>query len=463
MFCAPTRRFSLAFAIASFLCTSIAFASYALAKEFEVWLVDQSNTDGKAFGGTIHVYDGDDVKGRSTRWTRRPDVLDLSGATSSLCLAATGANPVRPHMLAFNSTHSHAVLSFVTSGHIVIFDAATRTPLACLRTSSGANGARQAHAATPAPDDSYILVTNQNGKLLERIDANFETNTFALNTAATINLVTCLTASGKPCEDVALRPDNAPIVAVVDSSSALGFITLRGGGLFVVDPKTTPMQIIGEYDSSVIHGNGFAGVETDGVMFVNSGGGTPAILHKFDVYAFPLEGYGVTNEPNTPTPHLLYSDDGAERDGHGMVLTKQQRFVWVLDRVQNVAEIFHARTGAHVNRVNLNRGGPAGLAPDLADISPSGDHIFVSLRGPNPLSGDPHASTGSTPGLGVIEVMRRGTSGALKRVIPIHNIDAGGTERADAHGIRVRLKERPCKRDRECGSVHSERRHGGDR
>lgn len=460
MFLSLPRRFVLLLAIVTFLCMSIGLGSSAFAKEFEVWLVDQSNTNGKAFGGTIHVYEGDDLKGKSSRRSPRTDVLDLSGATSSLCLAATGANPVRPHMLSFNSTHSHAVLSFVTSGHVVIFDAATRTPLACLRASSGAAGARQAHAATPAPDDSYILVTNQNGKLLERIDANFATNTFALNTAATIDLVTCLTPSGKPCQDLVLRPDNAPIVAVVDSSSSLGFITLRGGGLFVVDPTTTPMQIIGEYDSTVIHGNGFAGVETDGFMFVNSGGGTPAVLHKFDVYAFPLEGYNAANSPNAPMPHLLYSDDGAERDSHGMVVTK--RFVWVLDRVQNVAEIFDARTGAHVNRVDLNKGGPAGLAPDLADISPSGDHLFVSLRGPNPLSGDPHASTGSTPGLGVIQVVRGGVGGVLKRIVPIHNIDTGGIERADAHGIRVRLQKIPCKRDRECGSGHSERRHGGD-
>jgi DNA-binding beta-propeller fold protein YncE len=389
-------------------------------------------------------------------------VVDLSAETSSLCLSATGANPVRPHMLSFNSSHSHAVLSFVTSGHVVIFDAATRTPLACVRTSSGADGIRQAHAATPAPDDSYILITNQNGKLLERIDADFATNTFTLNSAANIDLATCLTPSGMPCQDLVLRPDNAPIIAVVDSSSSLAFITLRGGGLFVVDPTTTPMQIIGEYDSTIVHGNGFSGAEVDGIMFVNSGGGTPAVLHKFDVYAFPLAGYSPANGPNAPMPHLLYSDDGAERDSHGMVLTK--RFVWVLDRVQNVAEIFDARTGAHVNRVDLNKGGPAGLAPDLADISPSGDHIFVSLRGPNPLSGDPHASTGSIPGLGVIDVSRGGVRGVLKRVVRIHNIDAGGTERADAHGIRVRLKQMPCKRERGCGGEgRDERGHGGHR
>jgi hypothetical protein len=125
------------------------------------------------------------------------------------------------------------------------------------------------------------------------------------------------------------------------------------------------------------------------------------------------------------------------------VVTKHERFVWVFDREQNVAEVFNTRTGANISTIDLNKGGPAGLAPDLAGRSPSGSHIFVSLRGPNPLSGDPHLSTGSTPGLGVIQVTKNGKNGKLKSVIPIHNIDADRVERADAHGIGVRLKETP--------------------
>ena len=461
MFRLPARTLMSLLAVVIFT-ASMGFSSSAFSTEFEVWLVDQSNSSGKTFGGTIHIYDGDDLNGKAAASATPTDVLNLSAATSALCFASTGANPVRPHMLFFNSTHSHAILSFVTSGHVVVFHAATRTPVACLRASPGAGGARQAHAATPAPDDSYILIANQNGKLLERIDANFATNTFSLNSLATINLATCVTPYGNHCEDIVLRPDNAPIVALVDSSSSLGFITLRGGGFFVVDPKTTPMKVIAEYDRTTVHGNGFAGAQAAGTMFVNSGGGTTTNLHKFNVYAFPLTGYSAVNQPNTPLPRLLYSDDGAERDSHGMVVMKHERFVWVLDRVQNVAEIFDTKTGAHINRVNLNIDGPVGLAPDLADLSPAGNRIFVSLRGPNPLSGDPHASTGSTPGLGVIEVQRKGVSGVLKSVVPIHNIDASGIERADAHGIRVRLKC-PASENREWAHGAAEQHNRADK
>ena len=434
------RPFAALLAGATFFCAGIGLHSPASAKDFEVWLVDQSNSNGKTFGGSIHIYDGDRLSGKAAASTTPMEVMDLSGATSALCLTSTGAHPVRPHMLFFNSTHGHAILSFVTSGHVVIFDAATRAPVACLRTAAGAGGARQAHAAVPAPDDSFILVANQNGKLLERIDTRYASHTFSLNAAATIDLATCITPNRQPCQGAGSRPDNAPIVAVVDSSSTLGFVTLRGGGLFVVDPKATPMHIIAEYDLGTVHANGFAGGQAAGAMFINSGGGTPAHQSGFDVYAFALSGYSAANGPNTPAPVHLYSDNVRERDSHGLAVMKHERFVWVFDRILNVAEVFDTATGANIDTVDLNQGGPAGLAPDLADVSPSGHRVFVSLRGPNPLSGDPHASTGSTPGMAVIEVKEHGARGVLKAVVEIHNIDAAGIERADAHGIRVRLK-----------------------
>ncbi|WP_392436132.1 hypothetical protein ACF3DV_15345 [Chlorogloeopsis fritschii PCC 9212] len=56
------------------------------------------------------------------------------------------------------------------------------------------------------------------------------------------------------------------------------------------------------------------------------------------------------------------------------------------------------------------------------------------------MSGDPHVSTGSTPGLGIVQVTEGGKSGMVRRIVPISNIDSNNVERADAHGIRVRMK-----------------------
>jgi hypothetical protein len=375
------------------------------------------------------------------------DVIDLSGDTAALCMAETGANPVRPHMLLFDSAHEHAVLSFVASGHVVVFDAQTREPMDCVRTSVGAGGARQAHAAFPAPDDSYILVANQNGKLLERIDTDMDGDglpyedaaDIALDPAATLDLAGCTTPNGAPCQAAGVRPDNAPICPIIDSSSTMGFVTLRGGGLFVVDPTTTPMTIVAEYDAATVHGNGCGGVQVGEHMFLNSGGGTAANLSEFDVYEFPLADYGQANTPNRPSPAVVFSDDASEhRDSHGAAASKHGRYLWVADRAGNAAEVFDTETHEWVNTVNLVNEASDDPTPDLVDISPTGEHLFFTMRGPNPLSGDPHVATGSTPGLAVVKVTEGGSNGFVRGVVRISNVDAGGVERADPHGLRVR-------------------------
>ena len=394
------------------------------------------------YGGTIYIYDGADLKGEHLSDAAPTATIDLAGDTAALCRTKTGANPVRPHMLLFNMAHSHALLAFVTSGHVVIFDAATRAPVDCLRMSVGAGDARQAHAAFPAPDDTYILVANQNGKLLERLDVDYTTNTYTLNPAATLNLATCTTPNGVACQVDGVRPDTAPICPIIDASGRLGFITLRGGGLFVVDPTQTPMAIVAEYDMSTVHGNGCGGSEVRRHMYLNSDGGTATNLAEFDVYKFPLSGYSPANPPNTPAPRLLFSDDSAEadRDAHGMVATKHGRYLWVGDRHNSTVEVFSVASGRRVNTIDLTGPDSDDPSPDLMDIAPSGNRIFISLRGPNPLSGDPHASTGSTPGLMVVQVRQGGKAGVVQGIVRISHLDAGGVERADAHGIRVRRK-----------------------
>ena len=260
-------------------------------------------------------------------------------------------------------------------------------------------------------------MANQNGKRVDRISTDYATNTFDLDD--TLDLANGLTPNGvlKQFEG---RPDNAPIVVVPDSSSALAFVTLRGGGLFVVDPTTTPMQIVAEYDTSMIHGNGFGGVEAKGGMYINSGaGGEATNPSQFDIYRFALAEFRATNQPNTPAPIVVFSDDTMppmhERDSHGLAVTKHNRYLWVLDRAMSVAEIFDTTSDTHVNTMSFADPMSEHPTPDLADISPSGNRIFVSLRGPNPLSGSPHAATGSTPGLGVIQVEQGGKVGHAQK------------------------------------------------
>ena len=414
---------------------------------FEVWIADQSDTR-PGFGGQLLVYEGAHVMGERASEATPLARVDLGAETADLCRAATGRNPVRPHMILFNNEHTHAVLSFVASGHVVIFDAVSRRPLHCIETTVGTTKTRQAHAAYPAPDGSYILVANQNGKRLERIDANFATNTFTHNPSATLDLMTCTTPNGQPCEHADTRPINWPICPIVDSSSRYAFVTLRGGGLFVVNAKATPMTIAAEYDKATVKGNGCGGVEVAGNMYINSGGSPVNVsgsdphhpaLYGFDVYRFALTGYDARNPPNSPAPQLLLSKSGMS-DSHGVVATNHDRYLWALDRHANVAEIVDLQSGKWVNTVNLAGSVSDDPAPDLVHAAPNGNRLFVALRGPVPLSGDPHNAQGSTPGLGIIEVTEAGRSGRLMARVPLTNAHQQPGQAPDAHGLRVRIR-----------------------
>lgn len=416
-------------------------------KDFEVWAIDQSGT-----AGTLYIFEGEELEEEADEAT--PEVVDLGAQVGPACLTQTGTSPTRAHMLTFNDSNSHAILSYVASGHVVFIDAETRAPLTCIDVGA------QAHAAFPAPDESYVVVANQNGKLLQRINTNYETDTFTLDGAATINLATCTTPNGAACESATLRPDNAPICPVIDSSSRLVFVTLRGGGMFVVDATTTPMGIIAEYDKDNVHPNGCGGIETRGKVFVNSGGGTTANPTESDLYSFPLEEFpdGGFNSPNTPAPTVVFSKDAGDHDSHGTLLTKGRGLVWVGDRFANEIEVVDPRRDELVNTFSLAGDVSADPAPDLMDVSPDGKHAFVALRGPCPLTANAagvNNAVGATPGVGVLEINRGGFEGELVGVAPIANPapagfdcptrtdDAAGsiTNQADPHALRVRLAE----------------------
>jgi DNA-binding beta-propeller fold protein YncE len=407
---------------------------------FEVWAVDQSGG-----AGTLYIYDGAQMNDEAANAT--PAVLALDALVTPLCVSQTGSAPVRAHMLGLNSSHTHLILSYVATGHVVFIETATRTPVACIDVGA------QAHAAFASPDDQYVFVANQNGKMFQRISTDYATNTFTLDNAATLNLATCITPNGFDCQDPVLRPDNAPICPVIDSSSRLVFVTLRGGGLFVLDGTTTPMSIIAEYDSATVNPNGCLGVESNGKMYINSGGGTAANPMEEDIYAFPLAGYPTLgfNPPNIPAPLVILNNDNG--DSHGGVRLPPQRgkFVWVADRMNNVVRVIDTETDALVNTFSLSSRHSTDPSPDLMDVNPNGQYVYVALRGPCPLTGNSLAvnnAVGATPGVGVLAIQQGGFTGKLVAVARVSNPSApftcatvGGSptlsERADMHSLVV--------------------------
>jgi hypothetical protein len=124
-------------------------------------------------------------------------------------------------------------------------------------------------------------------------------------------------------------------------------------------------------------------------------------------------------------------------------MARQDKYLWLADRGRNFLWVVDTRTDQVVNRIELINELSLDPTPDLMHLSPNGSHAVVALRGPTPLSGDPHVSTGSTPGVGVLKVTQAGRNARFESIARITNLDTSvnpSVERADVHGIAVRLK-----------------------
>jgi hypothetical protein len=403
---------------------------------YEVWMIDQSDTR-PGYGGNLYVYQGEELAEEAS--SAVPEKIDLGGEASDLCREQTGTNPTRPHMTVFNGGDDSAdgnervAVAFVASGHVLFMDSDTREPIKCIDTGV------QAHAVWPTPDQSQIIVANQNDKKLARISTDWDADEYELEPDATLDLANGLTPSGAPRQG-AERPDNAPICPRTDDEGRVTFVTLRGGGMFVVDHTQTPMQIVAEYDKTQVHANGCGGIQAKDTMYINSGAGTLAgNPTEHDVYAFDARAFGSTpNPPNTPAARLIYSyDDRPEADSHGVVLTGKDKYLWTGDRQANTMTVVDTRQDRVLEEFTLEGEASSDPAPDLLDVSPDGRHVFAALRGPRPQSGG-HSAFGETPGVGVIDVLRNGRTGRLDSVARVTNV-VGGLDQADPHAIRVRV------------------------
>lgn len=447
------RRFTLTtFIITLFLALSALTPVRASASDkadHEVWMLDQSGVPPSAvpatdIGGTLYIFDGSKLSGKAAS-KADPEVFDLAALVQRL---DNSAAPRRPHYITFNASHTHAIISFVATGHVLIVKAATRTPVFVVDVGT------QVHAAVPSPDESYILVANQNGKLLQRINTNYATNTFVLDNNATLDLGGGTTPSGAlkqfgSAGQVGVRPDNAPILALPDSTSNLAFVTLRGGGLFVVNPRATPMAIVGEYTNATIKPAGLLAIQKGGKLYFNSGGGGGAelgfqsVLYKLAVSAFsPAPNPYPT--PDVPAPTVVFDHGTQGVDSHGLLLTKPERFLWVADRAANRIIVVDTETDSVVNKIDLVGTVSKDPAPDILGISPDGNRVYTTLRGPFPLTGNNaqlNNAQGQTPGLGVIQIQQGGKGGILEALFAISNFDStDAEERADPHGVAVRRR-----------------------
>ncbi|OFX26684.1 MAG: hypothetical protein A2Z07_01300 [Armatimonadetes bacterium RBG_16_67_12] len=357
---------------------------------YEVWAIDQGDL---ARGGTrLYVYDGQRVEAGQPV---QPQVMDLAANAAGV---GDGIG-IRPHMLAFNLTFSHGVIANVVSGHVYVIRTKDRSIVASI------DVGEQAHHAEISPDGNYILVANQNGKRLARIRADLAAERFTYSRSDDLNLATL--------ED-ARHPDNAPICPVIVGGKA--YLTLRGGGLYVVDYRSTPMRVVREYPRTTVAPAGCGGVVIDDKVYINSGTATSSDLYVFDATTDAL------------MRHVPLSWTGS--DGHGLLPTNGGRFLWMGNRADHNIVVINTNRDAVVGIIT-----GFGAAPDIMGLSPSGRRVYVALRGPNNLTGG-HPAKGETPGVAVLEVTDEGRGGRRVAFLPIGDQTPGSPNDPHVVGIR---------------------------
>lgn len=421
-FSTHTRSWSLPAFAATALAIGVLLASAPRAEAYEIWVADQSDTAAER-GGYLHVFDGDALVADPAK-ARPSATFDLGKGVNDFCLKATGKNVRRPHMIFFTSDRSHAVISFL-SGQVLIVDAAAKNLEACVAVG------KNVHAAWPTPDGKMIITANIAEKAFGRIWTDYAGRTFRFDPASDVLDLASL-------EDRE-RPDTAPICPITDASSRYAFVTLRGGGLLVVDVTVTPMRVVATLSNSQVHPAGCGGVQVGQTMYINSGGGWPASKFpdsaslSYDIYALDL-----SRLPSGISAKLVSTRDNQFADAHGMVAVG--RYIWNSDRAGNDIEIVDSLTNLTVARVELAGPLSEDPAPDILAAAPDGSAVFAATRGITPLTGnDPSVNNakGSSPGIAVIKVTDGGKGGVFLGIARLSNM-RDGKETADPHGIAAR-------------------------
>jgi len=222
----------------------------------------------------------------------------------------------------------------------------------------------------------------------------------------------------------------------------------------------------------------------------------------FAVWQFDDSSYqgSSSNAENDPTPSLVFQDEGntlsngnlvgsnisdttgqlpgetTRRDSHGAAATLDSKYVHVVDRIQNVMEVFDTTTFERFTYDLTTKSGATddlekGVcfdnsvtddsdlplndpAPDLFEITPDGQYFMIAFRGPAPVS-VPHGAQGSCPGVGIVKISDDGKSGTLVDVLRTTNqvtdnltefaapggATYTGSERSDVHGCIVVAKQ----------------------
>ena len=435
--------------------------------KFEVWAIDQSDTDPVNGGGTLYIYDENGLASGSNALVKK---IDLA------VLATDAGVPIgkRPHIIGFNTGGDHAVIPFVGTGSMFWMNTETR------EITGHIGGLGQLHMVGPSPDRTQASAVSIAQEQLHLITTDYDNEVYTVVSTTALNQVK--DANSQKLLKL-LYPDGVadgntqakPICSNYTPDSAHLFVTFAGGGLAIFnveDPANPTLQEV--YSDAEVPGTGCGliqhpeslaqaggGPAEESRMYTNSGSNAVGDPENVYVWNMATVGNGIKDDliktiplatPTSPDgAAIVLADIGCENapgngDAHGPAFVgKRGRYLWVAMRLDNTINVIDTETDTLVNTFCLERedlfGEGHDPAADVIDPDLQANTVFAALRGFFPLTaigGFPNENR--TPGVGVIDVQDGGFSGILTRVERISNV-VNGIDIADTHGLKKLLVE----------------------
>jgi DNA-binding beta-propeller fold protein YncE len=311
-----------------------------------------------------------------------------------------------PHMIEFTSDYRYAFVAAPATGNVAVIRTSDREVVAMIPT-----GPRTHHAAV-SPDDRTVLVSvigaasvPWDGKLVE-ITLDLENERFEIGRELVI--------ADDPVfrdQQAAFRETGGAVCLAYTADGSAAYVTLGPGldegGVVVLDPRE--FRLVRALPPDVVDANcGTLLSPTGEHMYLVGGDREAGVFHAVDTR---------THEP-------VQRSETHGHDAHGSWVSPDGAEYWLVNRVTSNAIVVDTRTREVIQQIDF-----VGKTPDIVTMSPDGRHVFITLRGPNPVT-MPHVAVGETPGFAVID---RASRELVRLVEP-----ARGDSLSDFHGIAVR-------------------------
>jgi hypothetical protein len=386
---------------------------------YEVWSLDQGTDE-------IHVYDS-----LGYRMVATIDVRPAALAGRGFQHVPAGPRTV-PHMIDFDSRDRYAFVAATAGAATIVIDARSKEVVEVLHTGAGS------HMVAVTPDDSAAWVAAIGSQEMVQITLgrlNSARPAFALGARLRVSeLLAPIEAANPawlPADPVVLQPfkyaSYSPVCHQYSPDGTEAWVTLgpgwQQGGLFVLDLSTH--EVTAAWEPNLVKANCGVSVTADIAVANWSGRVVQGADTAGEWYVFDRASKAPMGAPRSAAFGAV---EGL--DAHALRLTPDGSSYWMVNRHSSDGLVIDAETFMVTLEIT------SGLdAPDILDFAPDSSRVFVSQRGPLPVSGAPHAATGDEPGVVVLDAA---TGQRVAFLAPPVAVNSDGVVLNDIHGVGVR-------------------------